>query len=1287
MKKLLFLLLLATALYYLPAKITVQQTGDYSYRINWELPGWKISTDKDFSYVITEGLGFPDTPGKPSLPFDECKTIIPQNGTVFVSITAQKSENIALDKRIRPVPEIYANGDTNDYSYQVNEQFYAAPEQQILLPLANERFRKLSFVPIRINPFLYDGKNNLKVITSLEFTVTVQGNTRQNNPEQIDELTALVAKQTVNPGMASVWQTGGRSEINYANFSLSDYWVRVDTDKDGMFKITPSQLSMLPVNDIDPATFRMFTTGGEVQSATVTNNGPVFREVPIYVSGESDGVFNSGDYVLFYGRDRDGFDMNQNVASNQYINPYSNTVSFWLTFGGSFTGTPQRIILSSSSTTWDYAFDTSPATVRIEEETYQRRPVGFDWYTGKLFGSSTAEYSYSLTLEDVDPARPQTLNLMLVEEYLKFSDKQHNLKLKVNGNQLTYLDNSSNMQDTWNWIGLNPLTVSNTNNFFVSGTNTLLLNVLRTRADNLYFDYYQVLYQKRLIKRNSQYMVSMVDTLYNRNIKYAFTGNNTGVRVFKVSASSGNISVSELPAITSAGGFSFVGNGTSTTKYWITQDTDYYAPATFQLIEPINLTSESQVIDNLIITVPEFQQQAQTLASFYNEKYNKRSKVVMLQDIFNQFNAGMPDPNAIRLFLKHCVTDYPAPGITSVTLLGTGTIDWRNFSGQSAVKNKIIVYQKSLSSSDDFFGMLSTSSFPEIVIGRYPVRNQNELAIMLSNLDRYVSEQQGGIWRNSLVFVADDQYNGLSMYEYEHSEQLQSTTEMINPSILIDKIFAIDYEFDEFQNKPQVRDDMMSAINSGKLVWYYIGHGSFDTLGAEDYFKGALDMGRFDNAGKMPLFIAASCDIAQFDSFAFDCLAEKVVLLDNKGAIASIAATRECYGEANVSLLKQYYRFSLNQRNPIGYSLLNAKFTYTNVSNNEKYNILGDPLLLITTPERDSTITVQSVSKDPILNSREQISIAGQFSGPDLTGSASLSVYDTEVTKLLPNNSPYTFRGKSLFRGSSTVTGSRYNSGFVVPDDVTTGNSGLILSYLWDAGQKKDYVNYLPSVQFSDQAAPVENTDDPQIHLYLDDTDFIDGDIVGSNPLLIAVVSDSNGINLTNAPGHSMLLILDYTVSTTNVTDYFAYDTDSYTQGTLNYQITGLEDGNHVLQLIAFDNFNRPSVASINFEVKKSRSFTVEDFLPYPNPMQKSGWFTFSVSEAADVKISIYTVRGRKIKTITASAARGYNQIAWDGRDADGDYLANNTYFIRINAKALSGDGKVEKTEKLVIYH
>jgi flagellar hook assembly protein FlgD len=286
-----------------------------------------------------------------------------------------------------------------------------------------------------------------------------------------------------------------------------------------------------------------------------------------------------------------------------------------------------------------------------------------------------------------------------------------------------------------------------------------------------------------------------------------------------------------------------------------------------------------------------------------------------------------------------------------------------------------------------------------------------------------------------------------------------------------------------------------------------------------------------------------------------------------------------------------------------------------------------------------------------------------------------------------PDSTWATFRGGQIFKGYSSVNNSQYNAGFIVPDDVSNGNTGMVLSYLWDATHKKDYVNYYNGVVFSDEAVAVDTLGVPQIELFLNSMDYQDGDNVSANPLLIAKISDQNGINVTNASGHAIMLIIDQTASITNVTDYFTYNNDSCTDGILQYQIAGLSKGNHKIQLVAFNNLNQPSVTSTNFTVAGGNELTISDFMPYPNPMKKDGYFTFVISESADVKLAIYTVRGKKIKTVSSSAAKGYNQIYWDGRDADGDFIANNTYFIKLTAKSLSGNNKAEKTEKLIIYH
>jgi hypothetical protein len=132
-------------------------------------------------------------------------------------------------------------------------------------------------------------------------------------------------------------------------------------------------------------------------------------------------------------------------------------------------------------------------------------------------------------------------------------------------------------------------------------------------------------------------------------------------------------------------------------------------------------------------------------------------------------------------------------------------------------------------------------------------------------------------------------------------------------------------------------------------------------------------------------------------------------------------------------------------------------------------------------------------------------------------------------------------------------------------------------------------------------------------------------------------------------------------------------------------ELTDLEKGKHVATLVVFDNFNNPRVESVEFK-NTSSEFLVVDLLPYPNPMpKKGGWITFNVTDDSECTIKIYTITGRKIRTLKTSG-KDYVQLAWDGRDDRGNKLANGTYFVKVTAKSLVSGKKTEKTEKLVIF-
>ncbi len=85
----------------------------------------------------------------------------------------------------------------------------------------------------------------------------------------------------------------------------------------------------------------------------------------------------------------------------------------------------------------------------------------------------------------------------------------------------------------------------------------------------------------------------------------------------------------------------------------------------------------------------------------------------------------------------------------------------------------------------------------------------------------------------------------------------------------------------------------------------------------------------------------------------------------------------------------------------------------------------------------------------------------------------------------------------------------------------------------------------------------------------------------------------------------------------------------------------------------------------------------IEEVMNYPNPFKETTDFTFILkSDApADIKIVVYTIAGRKIRTLTPTATHaGFNAVEWDGRDERGNEVANGTYLYRVVINGTNGD-------------
>ncbi len=1227
-------------------------------------------------------MDFEIQPGAPLLPLAEVRTGLPPGATISAVLLSSTPRREQLAKRLLPVPEVVDDDGISGHQYRVDESLYLSGSKPLLSALEPSSFRGVGFAPLEIRPFAYDGRFGLEITEQALIRIDILGDTGFRGLPENDQLAETFIASLLNPSQTRLWQNHTRAQINHAEFSRADYWLRLETEREAMHSISPEQLTGFPLADIDPRDFRLFSTGGTLLPFTIVNPGDEFVEIPIRVIGEEDGSFDPADRIVFFGTTRDGTDKNVSLQNSQtHYNPYSGNAVYWLTFAGEFPGEPLRMETLPLETQWTAQTSTFEDLARLETESQRRENLGFDWYMTRMFGNSNAEYEFDLNLPDLDNSQASALSFSIRQEDVNTSI-WHNINVFVNGVPVAADTLGST---TFSWYGTGTYLFYKEADGFVAGQNTIRIRVLRNSTDNLFLDWITVGHTRLINKGVGQIAINQMTPNSGIPIRYNLSGSAV-TRVYRVN---GFADVKLVPLQGSGGQNYFVNTGDSDTRYWLSADTEFHAPVNVGLVEPVDLAGDLAQYDNVIITADEFHAQAQALADMYLQDLGQRSLVARQSDVFNQFNGGHPDPAALRQFLRYVYQNNAPPRIGSATLIGLGTMDWHNFSGLSQDKNKLIVYQRNTITSDDYIVMLTQASHPELAVGRYPVTNSTELANMLSNWQNYMRNPQSGWWRNSTVLLGDDLYNGSSTaYENIHTRQTETAGNIIHPSILTDKIFAWEYEYDEFQNKPRARDDMMAAINAGRLIWYYIGHGAYDKLGAEDYFNGASDMGRFNNPDRLPLFLAASCKVSHFDYWGFESLGQKTVLMNNLGAIASYSATRVSAPYSNAPMMEFLLDNLTNGRNPLGQSIMMAKVFFTQSNDNDAtYVLLGDPLLNVVPPLRDSLMTVSGQAGSPggsVLHARDLATLAGSFSPSLATGTAEIKAFNTQTEFDFDWQTHVTHRGSPLFSGGVTVSGGDYQGSFIVPDDVTTGNTGLIVSYFWDPVLKRDYTNYHHPLALSDDAVTAENPDAPRIDLYLGSLDFRPGDTVGTHTTLFARISDSNGVNITGSSGHNLLLILDNALQPVPVTSYFSYDLDSHTSGLLSYPLAELSEGPHTLQLIAFDNFNLPSVATTEFLVKEAGELAIERFLIYPNPMQTSTSFTFMLSQDCELTIDIYSVTGKKVHSLQASGRQGFNAIPWDGRDKRGDRFANNTYFVKLRA---SGDGlAAEATERLVIY-
>ncbi len=212
------------------------------------------------------------------------------------------------------------------------------------------------------------------------------------------------------------------------------------------------------------------------------------------------------------------------------------------------------------------------------------------------------------------------------------------------------------------------------------------------------------------------------------------------------------------------------------------------------------------------------------------------------------------------------------------------------------------------------------------------------------------------------------------------------------------------------------------------------------------------------------------------------------------------------------------------------------------------------------------------------------------------------------------------------------------------------------------------------------------NTKPASLNLTIDGSDIINGDFISPKPNIRIELNDQSLIPIKDTTAIQIYLNNKLITFLNNSSLYYSFST-SNPKFIVDYKPI-LENGNYNLKILG-----KNATGKLIDSSGVVRIFSVRNDLQllnvynYPNPFKDETYFTFKLTQIPDeLKIKIFTIAGRMIKEFVLSSPElkyDFNRILWDGRDADGDIIANGVYLYKVIAK--KGNEATETIQKLAI--
>ncbi len=581
--------------------------------------------------------------------------------------------------------------------------------------------------------------------------------------------------------LAAASCTNAQAQRSYkANSVLaSGNWYKIAVKEAGIYKIDLPFLNSLGVSttNVSSNSIRLFGNGSAMlpEANNVSRPDDLEENVIMVVDG-GDGVLNTGDYILFFSGGADQW--LRDSVNKRFIhkkNLYSDSAYYYLSIGG----IGKRIQSTTNSLFPNIAITSFNDHLFHELDTINFLSSGKEWY-GEEFANTPGHSltrNFSIDVPNLEPGSPVTIISDCLGRSIGVASR---FDVSISGQVLQQIILPAVTGGIYDLVAQEIKNIAIGN---VSQSN-LAINynyVPGSFNSQGWLNWFEIFSRRNLSMTGiNQLLFRDWNTVGSNVGEFIISGANSTTQVWDITDPSNPM---KMQTNLQGTDIKFVNDCSRLREYVSFNSSNFLQPVSRGKITNQDLHGLPPA-DFIIVTAPSLRSQAQRLGQFHQAKNNLRYAIVTTEEVWNEFSSGIPDPSAIRDFVKMFYDRSKMNSLNQpkyLLLFGRASFDYKNRIGNNT--NLVPAYENNNSleplatyTADDFFGFLDDNedinstiliNQLDIGIGRIPARTIEEAKNYVDKVEAYYSKEGFGPWRNNQLFIADDEDFNLHLQDAE----------------------------------------------------------------------------------------------------------------------------------------------------------------------------------------------------------------------------------------------------------------------------------------------------------------------------------------------------------------------------------------------------------------------------------------------------------------------------------------------------------------------------------------